>query len=392
MLTQLRNLLADSRNAIVGDWVKLLHDSSDSYRKRQEDELIKTCNMAYEGFLSHIMENRTDKLDLFIDFIVAKRLKSNFSTSEVQFAFGIFRKITTPLVLSRLSAESQLFAIETIDKTVSYSIATFSEKYQNKIDEEILKINCALSKSLSDLQAEKNIALEANRMKDQFLANISHELLTPLTSIIGYSKMILAHQVPNKVSLDKVKVIYDQGKLLQHHINTLLLISQINAGQMKKKNDKIEVKELLERCIEEALSFLPLNNCKINLYSEGIPHLITADGEKLRFAVYELIFNAIKFSRSDSSVDVTCSFEPGFVKISVKDIGIGINTENLETIFSPFFQVDGSHTRCYGGSGLGLAMIRKVAELHNGSVRVESTPGSGSLFTFEIPYLQAHHH
>ena len=392
MLKQLENLLAANRETLVREWARLMQESSASYGSRPVNELLETCGLAFNAYSSHIMEHGSGKLDDFIDYIVIKRVTAKFSISEVQHAFSLFRTITTPIILSELDAKQSLAAIEAIDRSVNHAIFSFSEKYQKTIDNEMLEINRTLTQTMQNLKKEKDTATRANLLKDQFLANISHELLTPLTSIIGYSKMMIGKMDINSISRDKFKVIYDQGKILQHHINTLILFSQINSGQAKRSNDSLDLKGLLEKCINEALGFLPLNNCKVNLVCQGVPHLITADGEKLRFAIYELIFNAIKFSHHDSCVDVICSYEPDIVRISVKDIGIGINTDNLETIFSPFFQVDGSLTRCYGGSGLGLAMIRKVAELHQGSIHVESTPGNGSRFTLEIPFIPARHH
>jgi PAS domain S-box-containing protein len=259
---------------------------------------------------------------------------------------------------------------------------------------------------------QKNLELEeANRMKSQFLANMSHELRTPLNSIIGFSEVLKAGLMGEMTAQQRESInnIYGSGSELLLLIDDILDLSRIEAGKMTLDLESVHFPTLLAdsvSVIEEMAS-----NRRIRLVTEAAPDLgsVQADQRKVKQLVYNLLSNAVKFTEEGGGVTVHASIVPRarvgqlsglgpgrtfpfsdngfaeFLEVSVADSGIGIPPEQLEQLFKPFSQIDGGLGRQFGGTGLGLAMVKHLAELHEGTVAVQSTVGEGSCFTAWLP-------
>ena len=233
----------------------------------------------------------------------------------------------------------------------------------------------------------KMLSDEANRSKSEFLSNTSHELKTPLNSIIGFSDLLLQGDL-GEISKEQKKyigIINESGYLLLNIINRILEISNVERGH----KDLTYTKFNLHDAIHDTCTMMQVmaNRKDIELIVDIDVHLseITADILKFREIISNLVENAIKFTPSEGTVIITAIQDGANVKISVVDTGIGISKENMDRIFDPFFQVDGSTTRRYGGTGLGLALIKKFIVMHGGNICVKSESGKGSTFTFTIP-------
>jgi signal transduction histidine kinase/CheY-like chemotaxis protein len=234
---------------------------------------------------------------------------------------------------------------------------------------------------------------EADRLKSQFLANMSHELRTPMNSIIGFAE-ILADRLDGKIDAKHagfLQHILASGQHLLSIINDILDLSKIEAGKMEIYPELFRVRPVVD-------SVCVLMRGMIN--ERGVPNFavevpddlppIEADLAKFKQVLFNLLSNAVKFSPPNSLVTISArhvgaSVEEGTITVSVRDEGIGIDPKDHEVIFQEFRQVDGTAKRDFGGTGLGLALVRKFVELQGGWVTIDSAPGKGSTFSFTLP-------
>jgi signal transduction histidine kinase len=237
---------------------------------------------------------------------------------------------------------------------------------------------------------EKNAALErVNNLKSQFLATVTHELRTPLHSIISYGALILEGFVEGELSSEQeehIQFMVRRAEDLSHLVDDMLDLSKIEADRLEVKIEALS----LESCLTEVINQLkPLANNKglqLSLELEDALPMVLADGVRLRQIVINMVSNALKFTEK-GGVTIQAKMLIGYdmLRVSVVDTGIGISPAALDYIFEAFRQADGSTTRRFGGTGLGLTIARKLIELQGGEVAVESTLGRGSIFSFTLP-------
>ena len=242
--------------------------------------------------------------------------------------------------------------------------------------------------------AAKNLQLEsrnrdvekANRLKSEFLASMSHELRTPLHTIIGFSEL-LSEEVEGALSPKQKRfvghILQDSRHLLEL-INEVLDLSKIEAGRLELQVSNFE----FATCLDEVLgSILPQAIAKtIKLENRNqFRDTLNADRLRVKEILYNLLSNAVKFTPEGGLVWVESAAQGENLQVTVGDTGIGIPPEELENVFQNFYQVGSTTKGTREGTGLGLPITRKLAELHGGWVSVESTAGKGSRFTFAIP-------
>ena len=240
-----------------------------------------------------------------------------------------------------------------------------------------------------DLAQAKEAAEAANVAKSMFLANMSHEIRTPMTSILGYADLLMSHEWPPGERREHLQVIHRQGNNLLTIINDILDLSKIEAEQVELEPMDCSPSEIAE----EVHSLLQVRANEKNLglnttYAYPLPKTIRTDSLRLRQILVNLVGNAIKFTeRGSVKVRVRCTQpESALAKMQfeITDTGIGLSEEEIARLFRPFTQADMSHTRRFGGIGLGLHISQKLAKMLGGQIEVESEPGVGSTFTLTI--------
>ncbi|GAB6146508.1 ATP-binding protein [Desulfocicer niacini] len=234
---------------------------------------------------------------------------------------------------------------------------------------------------------EKNITLaRMDRLKDEFLANTSHELRTPLHGIIGMAEAIRSaagRALPNRIGED-LDVIISSARRLSDLINDILDFSRLSHAEIRLRKTAVDMRIMADTVLRVARTLAAGKPVRlINGIAEDFPP-VWGDENRLQQILYNLVGNAVKFTEK-GEVRISARGEDGLGVITVSDTGIGIAAENLAGIFEAFEQGDGSVTRQFGGTGLGLAVTRRLAELHGGTAWAESAPGKGASFSFSIP-------
>jgi PAS domain S-box-containing protein len=254
--------------------------------------------------------------------------------------------------------------------------------------EEMTKLTAMLNERERRIAAQNADLERASRLKSEFLANMSHELRTPLNAIIGFSE-VMGDGLVGELNLqqaDYVQEIRTAGHYLLSLINDILDLSKIEAGKMTLLLERVDPKALCENAIamvKERASHLDL---RLEI-DEPLGHF-WADERMLKQILYNLLSNAVKFTL-EGTVTVSAKLVDDHplerVVFAIEDTGIGISLEDQARLFRPFQQVDGSSSRRFEGTGLGLALCRQLAELHGGKIDLESTPEVGTRFEFWLP-------
>jgi PAS domain S-box-containing protein len=295
---------------------------------------------------------------------------------------------------------------------VSYNASTFLDRDRN------LQGVIAAARDITELKrfeqtmVQKNVELEdASRMKSEFLANMSHELRTPLVAIIGFSE-VLRDGLLGELTLQQrgyIGDIFNSGQHLLSLINDILDLSKVEAGKMTLELESIPLAALLQNSLSIVKEKAAARHIRLDLVAASDMGSVTADPRKIKQILYNLLSNAVKFTSEGGQVTVRIArvtradvgqlsgswkgwslpladngFEQ-FLKISIVDSGIGITAEGLERLFKPFSQIDAGLSRKFEGTGLGLAVVKVLAELHGGAVAAESAVGEGSCFTVWLP-------
>jgi signal transduction histidine kinase len=228
---------------------------------------------------------------------------------------------------------------------------------------------------------------QSDRVKSEFLANMSHELRTPLNSIIGFTELLKdqAFGPLNEKQLLYLNNIASSGKHLLALINDILDLAKVDAGKVELHRESLSIVQLLDEVLSNIRSLAEKK--QIQLTREIAPELsmINVDHNRFKQIMINLLSNALKFTPVNGQVTITAKPEKEYILISVADTGIGISQDNIDRIFNEFEQVDGSRTRKFEGTGLGLALTRRLVELHGGEIWVESELEKGTKFTFSIP-------
>lgn len=317
------------------------------------------------------------------EYIVQKGL---ITESQLQQALALHQKridMGEHYLLGQALIELKMLDHDTLDQVVTEQIIQLRTALQSS--------NHNLEQRVKERTAELNGALqrlsELNQMKANFVANISHELRTPLTHVKGYLELLVTESL-GTISEDQrhaLQVTQRATTKLESIIDDLIMFSLASRGEMSMKLDKVNIRRLVTLSAKSASAKAEDRGVKILVSAlENIPN-VQADPEKIGWVINQLLDNGIKFTPSGGSVVINLKEEGNnLVLITVTDTGIGIPSNRLREIFEPFHQLDGSSTRHYGGTGLGLSLVRQIVEAHGSLLDVQSVEGKGSIFKFPL--------
>jgi signal transduction histidine kinase len=260
-----------------------------------------------------------------------------------------------------------------------------------QLEERVAQRTVALEQALRDLR-------KVDQLKSEFLANISHELLTPLTPVMGYLPTLLqgllgSLTAEQRRALEAVsRSVYRLHELLRN----LLTMMQWESGQARLTLQPVPLEPLLRPCLDGLQAAQPDRGLTLSVDIPLDSPPVLADPEALTCVLRHLLENAVKFTPSGGQVAVAArvadhrdgaegSAPPPAVELTVRDTGVGIPPEAVSRIFDRFYQADGSATRRHGGTGLGLAIVKRILDAHGAAVTVESTPGTGTVFRIRLP-------
>jgi signal transduction histidine kinase len=239
----------------------------------------------------------------------------------------------------------------------------------------------------AELQKALERVSELSQLKANFISNISHELRTPLTHIKGYIELLITESL-GSITVEQrhaLTVSQQSTNRLEGLIEDLIMVSLASRGELSMHQGEVDIRRLANLAVRSHTDAALGRGVSLHaVVDEDVP-LVQADPQKIAWVLGQLIENAIKFTPSGGSVVVSVKLEgKNLVILSVTDTGIGIPPNQLNDIFEPFHQLDGSATRRYGGTGLGLSLVRQIIEGHGSMLEVQSTEGRGSTFKFPL--------
>lgn len=255
---------------------------------------------------------------------------------------------------------------------------------------------CLACVQYESLEMLRQKAEAANQAKSHFLANMSHEIRTPITGVIGLTELALEDS-RDAVLRGHLEVVLDSARHLLGIVNEILDFSKIDAGRIELSRESLDVRDLLDSVVSAMRPNAQLKGLQLEaVVPESVPWVV-GDPLRLRQVLYNLTGNAIKFTSTgrvtlSAQLSMPADGEPGnrvWVRFSVKDTGIGIPADKIQHVFDAFSQADESTSRVYGGTGLGLTISRKLVALMGGRITVNSVPGEGSEFGFEVGLQRA---
>jgi len=243
----------------------------------------------------------------------------------------------------------------------------------------------ALNRSEQQARAALATAENAGRSKDEFLALLSHELRTPMSAILGWTRLLRAGMSPDEMA-HGLEVIERNSRLQAQIIEDLLDMSRIVSGKFRLDVQTVNVGALVRLAVDSVRVAVEAKDLRLSVVSDPLPHEIRGDPSRLQQVFFNLLANAAKFTPRGGSIQVACQRAGSSVEVTVSDTGRGISPEFLPHVFERFQQQDGKSTRAHQGLGLGLAIVKHLVELHGGTVLADSAgEGKGATFTVHLP-------
>lgn len=288
-----------------------------------------------------------------------------------------------PRLLGQTLIDMGLVDRETLDQVITLQIIQLQQALQEsnrKLEQRVTERTLQWSQAVERLT-------ELNRLKANFISTVSHELRTPLTHLKGYLELLANGEIGplSDEQQNAVAVMLRSEMRLERLIDDLIQFSLVARGEMSLNTSQVNLSDLARAAVLQIEPKARNKNITIDIHrADHIPDVIV-DDEKIGWVLAQLLDNAIKFTPTGGHVVVSLITEMDLVKVSVTDNGIGIPPERSEEIFLAFHQLDSSSTRQQGGTGLGLALVRRIIEAHGSEIEVQSTEGKGASFSFSLP-------
>ena len=397
---------------------KAILDAYENYKKTDENKVIEKTD---DGNL-HI--KLTEYKQEGIDWLIITAIPENQFTAEINqnirtaillsllallLSIIIYKKITDVILMpinnlidvaenfskGKLHQRAKIYKNDEIGKLsrVFNIMAEELDKHINHLEEKVKERTSEIEKTNIELKYAKIEADKANDAKSEFLANMSHEIRTPLNAVIGISEL-LSNTIEDEKQQNYMKTINNAGNSLLLIINDILDLSKIESGKMELNFKPIKLHSIFKEI--ETIFMQEVHRKEIEFFVEipnHIPEMILFDEVRIRQILLNLIGNAVKFTENGYvklSIQATPSIKHNHVDLhlSIEDTGIGIPENEKERIFQAFTQISGQSIKKYGGTGLGLSITKKLVEMMNGKISLESEVGKGSLFLLEFANVQ----
>jgi signal transduction histidine kinase/CheY-like chemotaxis protein len=272
-------------------------------------------------------------------------------------------------------------------------LGQFSTRLQDTLaalQAERASLSQRVAEQTADLRVANAELAHAARLKDEFLTSMSHELRTPLNAILGLSEALQEHIYGhvNRKQVEQLETITESGRHLLGLISDILDLAKIGAGKVELHFEPVELIATAQMSLRFISQMARKKNLQVVASFDNTVQMIDADARSLKQILVNLLANAVKFTPDGGHVglDIVGDAARGLVCCTVWDTGIGIAEADLTRIFQPFIQLDGRLAREYGGTGLGLALVSRMVDLHGGSIVATSSPGQGSRFTVTLPW------
>ncbi len=271
---------------------------------------------------------------------------------------------------------------ETLDRAVTNQIL----KLQTALQQSNLTLERRVQERTAELEKAYQKLAELNKLKSNFVSNISHELRTPMTHVKGYIDLLLNDDF-GALATDQreaIEVLKRASERLGRLIDDLILFSTAETSTIQINKQMINLQQIAREVLAHNNGLAEKKKIRLILDCRRENQPAYADAERVSWVINQLVDNAIKFTEADGEIFVRLVESQNEVTVSVIDTGIGIQPSQFDEIFEPFHQLDGSSTRRQGGTGLGLTLAKKIIEAHGSRITVASVPGKGSKFDFVL--------
>lgn len=302
-------------------------------------------------------------------------LDSTVNTLNLQFLWIAIILLSGAVILSGIISNRISTPIVKMNESAR-KLATGS--YDADFEGEGYRETCELADTLNYASAELS---KVDTLQKELIANVSHDLRTPLTMITGYSEVM--RDIPGENTPENVQVIIDESTRLTGLVNDILDISKIQSGTVGFEKNIFNLTETVRSAMTRYGKLIEHDGYTIAFHADTDVS-VCADRNRILQVIYNLINNAVNYAGEDKTVEVRQTTENGVVRIAVRDNGEGIAPEDIDKIWDRYYKVDRVHKRAVVGSGLGLSIVKGVLEAHNAAYGIESTPGEGSTFWFEL--------
>jgi signal transduction histidine kinase len=429
MKEQRRILIVDDNKSIHDDFIKILTQKSEnsSISKLEQvlfQETAKSNPVHYQYIIDSAFQGK-EAIDM-----VEKAYKNNFPYSliymDVRMPPGIdgvetidriwknypniemvicsaYSDYSWNEILERFGTSDKLLFVKkpfnvivikqlTLSLITKWDIAKKNRSYMEELEEEVQTRTKELKELLIEMKELKEKAEESSRLKSAFLANMSHEIRSPMNSILGFTELLLSKDFNLERRNNYLKLIANSGKSLLHLIDDIIHMAKIEAGVVELENIDFDLNKLFNELLEIFTAEISiLRKKKLQLVSDLEQSdgslFIHADPERIKQVLINLITNALKFTQ-EGNITFGYKIKHDFIEFFVKDSGIGIPQDKLNTIFERFGQVGDNRQKQVGGTGLGLTISKHLVDLMGGKIWVESRRNGGSTFYFTLPFLK----
>lgn len=272
----------------------------------------------------------------------------------------------------------------TRDEIIKASIQQAQETY-TQFRRAHQELQQRVAQRTAELQNALNRLTEVNQLKSNFVANVSHELRTPLSHILGYIDLLGRLGPLNEEQLESVATIKKAAQHLKRLIDDVLSFASVERGNMVIEPEAVSAQSLVETVMQQPALTVAATKLKVEtVVPPNLPSMLI-DKDKITWVIAQLLDNAIKFTPEGGTVTLVFERVGEVVQVKVTDTGIGIPPKQTAQLFEPFNQLDNSPTRRFGGTGLGLALVKRIIEAHGSKIFLQSKVGVGSTFSFTLP-------